>query len=93
LTKKAASPPYLDIPNNISIGSAVFAQLTTQSLYALHWAAPSPSKPFAWENWTPVQYMLPLANPSPQPKRHLDRFSHFCRAHDCDIPTDRPLRL
>ena len=25
---------------------------------------------------------------SPKPKRHLDRFSRSCRAHDCDRPTD-----
>jgi len=25
--------------------------------------------------------MLPCAHLSPQPKRHLDRFSHFCTAH------------
>jgi len=25
--------------------------------------------------------MVPLANPNPQPKRHLDRFSRFCAAH------------
>ena len=29
-------------PNSISIGSAVFAQLTAQSRYSLQWAAPSP---------------------------------------------------
>jgi len=30
--------------------------------------------------------------PESKPKRHLDRFSRFCRAHycDCDRPTDRP---
>ena len=27
---------------------------------------------------------------SPNPKWHLDRFSHFCRAHYCDKQTDRP---
>jgi len=27
---------------------------------------------------------------SPQPKRHLDRFSCFCRAYNCDRQTDRP---
>ena len=27
---------------------------------------------------------------SPQPKRHLDQFSRFCRVHDRDRPTDRP---
>jgi len=25
--------------------------------------------------------MLPWAHPNPQPKRHLDRFSHYCTAH------------
>jgi len=30
-----------------------------------------------------------LAHPSPQPKQHLDWFSHFCRAHDHDRPTDQ----
>jgi len=34
--------------------------------------------------------MLPWPHPSSQPKRHLDRFSHFCTAHDCDRQTDRP---
>jgi len=29
------------------------------------------------------------AHPSPHPKRHVDRFSCFCRAHDRDRPTDR----
>ena len=28
------------------------------------------------------------ANPCPQPKGHLDRFSRFCRARYCDTPTD-----
>ena len=25
----------------------------------------------------PIEYMVPRAHPSPQPKRHLDRCSHF----------------
>jgi len=29
------------------------------------------------------------SHPSPQPKRHLDQFSRFCRAHGCDRRTDR----
>jgi len=29
----------------------------------------------------PLPMGIPLAHPSPQPKRHLDRCSHFCRAH------------
>jgi len=32
--------------------------------------------------WTPI-LLVPWAHLSPQPKRHLDRFSRFCRAHDC----------
>jgi len=34
--------------------------------------------------------MVPWAYVSPQPKRHLDRFSRFCSADDRDRPTDRP---
>ena len=31
--------------------------------------------PFPWWNWTPIQYMVPWAHSSPQPKQHLNRFS------------------
>ena len=31
---------------------------------------------------------VPRAHLSPQPKWHLDRFSHFCRAHQCDRQTE-----
>jgi len=30
-----------------------------------------------------------LGPPKSTPKMHLDRFSHFCRAHNCDKQTDR----
>jgi len=33
------------------------------------------------EIWIPSQYMVPWAHPSPQPKRHLNQFGHFCTAH------------
>jgi len=72
-------PHALSIPNCISIGSTVFAQLTAERPYTLQWTAPFPSK-------LPLR-MVPLAHRSPQPKRHLDRFSCF-RAHDRDRPTD-----
>jgi len=39
--------------------------------------------PFPWE------YTVPWSHPSPQPKRHLDRFIRFCRAHGCDQQTHR----
>jgi len=29
-----------------------------------------------------------LVHPNHQPKRHIDWFSHFCRAHYCDRKTD-----
>jgi len=35
----------------------------------------------------PIEYMVSWAHLSPQPKQHLDRFSHLCRAH-CR-PTDQ----
>ena len=28
-----------------------------------------------------IELVLPLAHPSPQPKRQIDQFSHFCTAH------------
>jgi len=41
-------------PNGISIGSAVFAQLTTEFPYTSQWAAPMPSKlPLPMGIWTP----------------------------------------
>ena len=38
---------------------------------------------------TPISHMLPCAHPSPYQTRHLDRFSHFCKAHDRERQTDR----
>jgi len=35
-------------------------------------------------HWTPMKHMIPAAHPSPQPKRHLDRFSRFC-IDDCTV--------
>ena len=40
----------------------------------------------------PSKYMVPWVHPSPQLRRHLDRFSRFCRAHDRDRQTT-PLQL
>jgi len=46
------------------------------------------------ESGPPSQYVVPWANPSPQPKRHLDRFSCFCMQSSTlwqiDRPADRP---
>ena len=37
-----------------------------------------------------IHVIVPWSHQSLKPKRHLDRFSRFCRAHYCDRPTDRP---
>jgi len=42
--------------------------------------------------WTPFYYMIPCVHRSPKPKRYLDQFSRFCRAHWCDRPTDHATR-
>jgi len=68
-----------------------FAQLTEECPYTLQWAAPFPPQkcPFPWEICTPIQYIIFWVHPRPQCKRYLDRFSHLCRAHDSDRPTNR----
>jgi len=80
----------LSIPNGISLGSAVFAQLTAESPYTMQWATLSPKLLLPTGRSGPIEYTVPWAHPSPQPKRHLDRFRHFCRDHYCDRQTDRP---
>ena len=53
----------------------------------------SPGKiffPFPLGDPAPTKHIVTLAHHSPQPERHLDRFSRFCRSHGCvDRPTDR----
>ena len=72
-------------PNGILIGSIVLAQITAVSLYftkdTLH------NCPFLRGEGVDSHLMVPWAHSSPQPKRHLDRFSHFCRAHYYDKQT------
>jgi len=70
------------IQNDVLIGSAIFAQLTAESRYALQRAAPFPLKiAHSHGDLDPIYYMIPWANPSPQPKQHIDWFGHFCTAH------------
>ena len=40
--------------------------------------------PASWRIWTHLIYKVPWVHSSHPPKRHLDRFSHFCRAHEHD---------
>jgi len=39
----------------ITIGSAIFAQITSRCRYTSQWATPSPQNyPFPWRIWTPI---------------------------------------
>jgi len=60
--------------------------------YTLQWAAPFPLKIVSsHEVSEPPCNLWFLGPPSPQPKRHLDRFSRLCRVTIAtDRPTDRP---
>jgi len=64
----------LSIPNGISIGSAVFAELTVESpvLYNGHPFPPKLPPSHGGRIWTP------WVHSSIQPKHHLDWFSRFC---------------
>jgi len=83
-------PPYntwfhwstrVQIPNDISTGSAVF---TVERPYALQWDAVFPWKLLPEGDLDPIQYMIPWAHPSPQPKWHVEWFSRFC-TDDCSV--------
>jgi len=66
-------------PNGKSIGSAVFAQVMAECSYTYTMGTPFPKTcPFPWGIWTRIWFMIPWANPSPQSKRHLHQFTHFC---------------
>jgi len=71
--------------NSTSTGSAVFAQMTVKCPYTSQWATPSPLK-IAPSNGGCGPHLIngSLVQPSRQPKHHLDRFSRYCRAQQCD---------
>ena len=54
-----------------------------------YFGPPPQNCPFLWGDVDPHIIMVHWAHPSSQIKRHLDRFSRFCRANYCDRPTDR----
>jgi len=69
----------------MSIDSPVFAQLTASSLcFTLGRPFPHQNCPCTWGSGP--SNTIPWAHPIQQPKWHLDRFSHFCRAHNRDRP-------
>jgi len=67
-----------------SIGAAVSAQLTAESPYIYSGRPFAPKLPVIWGIWTPIIFMIPWASPSPQSKRHHDRFSCF-RTDNCRV--------
>ena len=82
----------VQIPNGISIGSAVF-QSSWQSVAILYNGPLLPSAlitvPSHKGGSQPHLTHDSWAHLSPQSKRHLDRLSCFCRDHYCDRQTDR----
>ena len=75
------------IPNSIFISSAIFC--TVHGRVSLFYNEPPlflQIAPSLWDVRATIQYMVP--HPSQRPKRHLNRFSHFCRAHERDQQTD-----
>jgi len=78
----------LSIPSCVSIGTAVFAQLTAESP-CLQWTTFLLKNAASRGGSGPHLTYGSLGSTSPHPKWHLDRFSRFCMAHDCDRPTDQ----
>jgi len=66
-------------PNSISIGSAIFAQLTEHRSYTSQWSA-LPLKTAASNGDLDPHLIHGSLGPSPQPKWNLDRFTGFCTA-------------
>ena len=84
-------PTRVHIPNDIWIGSAIFALLTAESpiLYNVH-----PLSPFktaaSHGDLDPRLIRVSVGPPSFTTKRHFDRFSSFCRAYVRDRSRDWP---
>jgi len=82
---------FLDPPESTSQPLDWFSRFCTDHgklSPALQWAALSPSKfPIRIGRSRPPSttwFIGPTQVHSLHPKQHLDRFSHFCRVHDCD---------
>ena len=86
----ASSGPPESKPQTASRSVQPFSHNSPQSVPILHNGSPLPRSklPLPMGDLDPIYYMVLWAYPSPQPERHLDRFSRFCRAH-CDRQTDR----
>jgi len=82
--------PIPQVLNGILIGSAAFALMTAECPY-FTMGRPFPPQIAPFHNiWVSESPFNTRANPSPQRKRHIHRFSRFCRAQYCDRQTNRP---
>jgi len=81
-------PTRVHNPNGISIGSAIFAQLTVA-----HLAAPSPFKLVPSYRYLDVHLTWFPGPTQVHSEQYLDRFSRCCTAHDRDRQTDRQTTL
>jgi len=71
-------PTRVHNQNNKSISSAISAQLTAESPYALQCATSFPQNcPLIMGDLDPIKFMILWASSSPQSTQHHDRFSCF----------------
>ena len=79
------APTRVHFPNGISIGLAIFAQLTAKSPYKIYnGPLPFPLKTAILRMGDLEPYIIHFGPTRVHgPKRHFDRFSHFDRVHDC----------
>jgi len=83
-------PTRLTVPNGISIGTAVFVQLTAESpcILCSGPSLPLPSKLSLCmgisQSNACTWFLMPTR--SPHPKRHVDRFSRFRTTYDAESP-------
>jgi len=77
-------------PNGTSIGSAVFAQTTTQCPYTWQWFSRFPSKLHLAMAWCGRQCNTWFLEPTQVQQTVTRQLQPFSRAHWCDRLTDRP---
>jgi len=84
-------------PNGISVGSAIFPQMTVECPYTLQWDAHSPPKicPFPWGDLNPYLIHGPLGPPQSSTQtasRSVQPFLQDSLAWQTDRPTDHATR-
>ena len=82
---------FMGPPKSLSQTTSRLVQLFLHSLLqSVQWAALALLKIVPSLVWCGPHLIHGFfAHPSSQPKRHLDRLRHFCRAHYCDRLTDQ----